>query len=186
MLNRTNEAVRDRLRIVLAKLNLHIRGSRLDPKVRIEQVARTSVKIHFDSASGLRWLALATCMACWAYENACGDRSLERDDPLRLEMYRECLINQAASIAVRRDQGESDLMLDERSLLEAIEVGYLEAIIFWEVLAQTAPVVILLLPEQVQHQIEAYIQRYVFASSQIADAGRPAPRALAALTEFPR
>jgi hypothetical protein len=55
---------------------------------------------------------------------------------------------------------------DEKVLLGAIEDGYLEAIIFWEIVAVRAPVVILLLPDTVKDQIVEYIDRYVFESTQ--------------------
>ncbi len=166
MLNRENAAVLERLQAVLAKLALRVRDLRLQPPVKIQRVAHERVEIRFDKDRGLRWLALAACMACWAYEDECRARSPVDEDPLRLQMHRECLINQAASIAVRRAH-EEELEVSESLLLDAIEDGYLEAIIFWEIIASHAPVVILLLPEAVQEDILEYIERYVFVSTQV-------------------
>lgn len=167
MLNRRNEAVNERLQAVLAKLNLRVRRERLMPAVRIEQVGKGGVEIRIDKADGARWIALAACMACWAFEPSCRERSPEDEDPLRLSMYRECLINQAASISVRKEHDDGPVGADERILLQAIEDGFLDAIIFWEVVAQTAPVVILILPEALQAMILEYIEKYVFVSTQV-------------------
>lgn len=166
MINRDNPAVLERLQAVLAKHALRIRDVRLEPPVKIRRVAHEKVEMRLDKDRGLRWLALAACMACWAYEDRCNARSPVDEDPLRLQMHRECLINQAASIAVRRAHDE-ELEVNESLLLDAIEDGYLEAIIFWEIIASHAPVVILLLPEAVQADILEYIERYVFVSTQV-------------------
>lgn len=166
MLNRTNEVVIERLRATLAKVDLRVRSHRLSPRIRIER-AGENVVLHFDKSGGLRWLALSACLACWTFESECGDRADEDVDPLRLSMYRECLINQAASIAVRAGKEDEEISNDEALLLGAIEDGYLEAIIFWEIVASRAPVVIMLLPEPVKGQIFEYIDRYVFESTRL-------------------
>jgi tetratricopeptide (TPR) repeat protein len=166
MLNRTNPLVLERLQASLAKLDLRVRSGRLEPNVRIERVTRDRVDLHFDKESGMRWLALTACVACWAYEDQCRERAPEDEDPLRIRMYRECLINQAASIAVRKAKDQT-VGADEEVLLDAIENGFLEAIIFWEVIAKHAPLVILLLPDEVQRDILRYIQQYVFVSTQV-------------------
>jgi tetratricopeptide (TPR) repeat protein len=166
LLNRTNDVVQERLRAVLAKVDLRIRTNRLSPRIQIDREG-DNVMLKFDKASGMRWLALSACLACWAFESECGDRADEDEDPLRLSMYRECLINQAASIAVRMGRENEEIGPDERVLLGAIEDGYLEAIIFWEIVASRAPVVILLLPDEVKVQIIQYIDRYVFESTRL-------------------
>ncbi len=166
MFNRNNEAVQERLRVILAKKNLQLRAGRLKPRVRIGR-SGGDVTMQFDKDNGLRWLALAACMACWAYEDRCAERATEDDDPLRLAMYRECLINQAASIAIRQSKEDTRIARDERALLAAIEDGFLEAIIFWEVVADVAPLVVYLLPDGVQKDILRYIEKYVFASSRV-------------------
>jgi tetratricopeptide (TPR) repeat protein len=166
MLNRTNDVVQERLRAALAKIDLRIRTNRLAPRIQIDRQGE-NVVLKFDKASGLRWLALSACLACWAFESECGDRADEDEDPLRLSMYRECLINQAASIAVRMGRDDEEIGADERVLLGAIEDGFLEAIIFWEIVASRAPVVILLLPDEVKVQILEYIDRYVFESTRL-------------------
>ncbi len=166
MLNRTDEDVEEKLRETLAKIDLRIRANRLSPRIRIERSGE-DVVLKFDKVRGLRWLALSACLACWAYESECGERASQDADPLRLSMYRECLINQAASIAVRMGREGEQIGPDERVLLGAIEDGFLEAIIFWEIVAARAPVVILLLPDSVKDQILQYIDRYVYESTSL-------------------
>lgn len=166
MMNRTNPAVEQRLSATLAKLRLRVREERLMPAVRIEQTGPKEVALRFDRSQGLRWISLATCMACWSFEPECRQRAPEEQDPLRLGMYRECLIHQAAAIAVRKQQ-EMELPRDEEVLLDAIEGGFLEAIVFWEVIARVAPAVILLLPDEVQEEILRYIEKYVFVSTMV-------------------
>lgn len=166
MLNRNSDTVQDRLQATLAKLKLQIRDGRLAPRVRVERTEERTVEMRFHPDGALRWRALAACMACWAYEDQCQARASRDEDPLRLSMYRECLINQAVSIAMRREQAE-DVAPEESALLSAIEDGYLEAIIFWEVVAEVAPMVIFLLPEAVQEDILRYIEQYVFVSTRV-------------------
>lgn len=166
MLNKSSEAVQDRLQTTLAKLDLRLRTERLHPDFELERTSDDRVDMRFQAEDSMRWLALAACMACWAYEDQCAGRSTPEDDPLRLSMYRECLINHAAALAVRRDN-DSALAPDEAPLLKAIEEGYLEAIIFWEVLGDVAPLVIYLLPDEVQEDIVRYIERFVIVSTRL-------------------
>lgn len=166
MLNRTDPAVEALLDEALARLGLRIRSHRLAPPIAIDRRGER-VMLRFDKAVGLRWLALSACLACWAFESECGQRADEEADPLRLSMYRECLINQAASTAVRMSRDDEPIGSDEKRLLGAIESGHLEAIIFWEVIAVRAPIVILLLPDPVKEQIVEYIERYVLESTRV-------------------
>ena len=168
MLNRENIVVLERLQSTLAKMSLSVREGRLAPPVSIELANRKEVVLRLDRDEGTRWYAFAACMACWAYENECKARSSVDEDPLRLSMYRECLLNHAVSVAQRR-HAESSIAADDRLLLAAIEDGYLEAIVFWEVVAARAPAIILLLPEGLRIDIQHYIDRYVYVSTQLVD-----------------
>ena len=173
MLNRANPSIKEGLTMALAQLSQRIREENLSPRIRIVRDDKGRVRVKLDKDRGVRWLALATCLACWAYEDDCSRRGPESEDPLRLSMYRECLINQAASTAIRDDQHD-DIGPDERLLLTAIEDGFLDAIVVWEVVARRLPAVVLLLPDQIRTSILEYIDRYVIVSSQLATAdGRP-------------
>lgn len=169
MLNRENEVVQERLRSTLAKMSLSLRTHRVAPPVRIEAGVGDEVLIRLDRDRGKDWYPLAACMACWAYENRCKARAEPERDPLRLAMYRECLLNQAASVAARKET-KDPVSPDDASLLAAIEDGYLEAIVFWEVVASRAPAVMLLLPKSLRDDVIEYIDRYVFVSTQTVDA----------------
>lgn len=171
LLNRANPAVKSGLVRALAALRLRLRDDRLAVGIRIVRSKEDRVELQLDRRKGLRWLALATCLACWAYEDDCNQRNQESEDLLRLSMYRECLINQAASIAIRNDQ-HRDVGHDERVLLSAIEDGYLDAIVIWEVIARRLPAVVLLLPEDLRASILEYIKRYVVVSSRLASLDR--------------
>lgn len=169
LLNRTSEVVLDRLRTTLAKLNLKLREPRLTPRFAIRSNSGGKVIIDFDQQVGLKWLPLGACLACWTFEKQCSKRSPEKVDPLRLSMYRECLINQAATTAVRVQNAEP-ISDEEAQLHSAIEDGYLEAIIFWEVIAARAPIVVFLLPESSKDRVRSYIQRYVIQSRMLVQA----------------
>lgn len=170
MLNRDNGAVKERLQSTLAKVGLAVREGRVAPPFRIEAAGEDEVIIRLDARTGRRWYPLAACMACWAFEEGCAQRSTPEVDPLRLTMYRECLLNHAASLAAR----EAPLSSGERSFLYAVEDGYLDAIIFWEVIAERAPAITLLLPDELRDRIRAYIDRYVLVSTQVVERGAPA------------
>ncbi|MEL7369245.1 MAG: tetratricopeptide repeat protein [Myxococcota bacterium] len=167
MLNRANPVVQRGLRRALAPFQQRIRHDRLSPRIRIGRDDKGHVHLQLDKQRGMRWLALATCLACWAYEDDCNRRGPESEDPLHLSMYRECLINQAASIAIRNDQSRG-VSANERILLSAIEDGFLDAIVIWEVVAQRLPAVVLLLPDRLRSSILDYIDRYVIVSTRLA------------------
>lgn len=175
MLNQGNGVVEERLRSTLAKVRLSVRGGRLLPPVRIERERPGETTIYLDRDQGEPWYALAACLACWNEEPGCRDRAPVEEDPLRLRMYRECLLNHAASLAAVRDAGEKRLSSSELALLVAVERGYLEAIVFWEVVAPKAPAVMLLLPDAVRQDVVAYIERFVFVSTRLASQGSGAP-----------
>ncbi|MEL6187526.1 MAG: tetratricopeptide repeat protein, partial [Myxococcota bacterium] len=103
VLNRDNEVVQERLRGSLAKMGLALREARIEPKVRVLPSIGEEVVIQLDREEGERWYALAACLACWSYEEACRGRAPPDQDPLRIAMYRECLLNQAASVAARSE-----------------------------------------------------------------------------------
>ncbi len=180
LLNQGNEVVQDRLLFTLAKLALSLRPSRLAPRIRIE-AGPDEVRILLDRDDGRRWYPLAACLACWQHEAGCYDRSPVSEDPLRLAMYRECLVHQAAATAGRASAGPEDAgpgstgdagrpttAADERALLAAVESGLLEAVVLFEAIAPRAPAVMLLLPDELRQQVEDYIERYVFFSTQVA------------------
>lgn len=179
LLNRDNEVVQERLRSTLAKVGLGLREARLRPAVRVHRGLGEEVLIRLDREDGKPWYPLAACLACWAYEDQCRDRSTSDDDPLRLTMYRECLLNQAAASAARSER-KSEVEPAEKVLLAAIEDGYLEAIVFWEVIAARTPAVMLLLPDTLRDSITKYIERYVYVSTRMVRDEAPPAGALAA------
>jgi tetratricopeptide (TPR) repeat protein len=166
MLNRRSPAVREHLEAVLTRMRRRVRAERLMPSVRIEREAKDRVVIRLDKKDGLRWLPLATCLACWEHEEACKGRVNPEEDPLRLSMYRECLVNQAATVAVRRSKNEV-IHPDEVSLLDAIENGHLESILYWEIAAEKVPMVPMVLPQAMQARILDYIDQFVVMSTEV-------------------
>lgn len=164
-LNPNSDAIASRLRFVLRRLDLRIRAGRLEPEVAIRE-EREVVRIEVGGGRGARWLPLATCLACWRHEPRCASRSPGAEDPLRLTMYRECLLNQVATAAARRDRGDP-IGTDEQVLLEAVHAGYLEALILWEVVARRTPVMMLLVPDDLRREVEGYVDRFVFASTRV-------------------
>jgi len=162
-LNPNSEAIEGRLRHVLHQLDLRIRRERLDPDVAIRKEDAT-VRIELGGSRAARWLPLAACLACWRYEPTCAERAPGNDDPLRLAMFRECLLNQVATVAARRERGDR-VGTDELGLLEAVHAGYLEAVVLWEVVARRTPVMMLLVPDPLRGEVENYVNRFVFVST---------------------
>ena len=183
VLNRENEVVQERLRSTLAKVDLTVRTARVTPSVSIEVAVGREIVIRLDREEGKRWYTFATCMACWIYEDGCKQRSTPEEDPLRLSMYRECLLNHVASVASFKEKHQPVALADSM-LLAAVEDGYLEAIVFWEVIAFQAPAIMMLLPEGLRIEVEEYINRYVYESTKIVqgDSVGIASRARLALT----
>jgi len=159
-LNRTNAVVEDRLRRLLPRLDLRLADPLLRPRLAIEE---NDGAIDVRLSPGGRWAAMGLCLACWAHEPECSNRSSTDADPLRLAMYRECVLNQVATLAAR----DRELTPDDRRLVQAVQEGYLEAILLWEVLAVRLPALVFLLPPETREDIEDYIDRHVFESSRL-------------------
>ena len=53
------------------------------------------------------------------------------------------------------------------------------SIVFWEAVAPRAPAVMLLLSDELRADVVRYIERYVFVSTRLADAGAPPRREVA-------
>lgn len=166
ILNPENPVVTERLKSTLAKLSMSVRRPRILPTVSIEAMPEKEVRIYLDREEGDRWLAFASCMACWEFEKGCQGRATANEDPLRLSMYRECLLNHVAS-TIQKMQSDKIVQAEDQILFRAVQEGYLEAIVFWEVIASRSPAIISLLPEELRSAIASYIQRYVFISTHI-------------------
>ncbi|MBX2811580.1 MAG: tetratricopeptide repeat protein [Myxococcales bacterium] len=168
VLNPQNVVIQERLGNTLAKLSMTLRVHRFMPSVSIEMLSPSGkeVLIRLSPSDGDRWLAFAACMACWEYEEGCKERVEESEDPLRLSMYRECLLSHVASV-VARTRSQKEVRVEDQLLLSAVGEGFLEAIVFWEVVASQAPAIILLLPESLRTSIEWYINRYVYMSKRV-------------------
>lgn len=164
-LNPRSQAIERRLQQVLHQLDLRIRRRRLDPELAIRRTS-AEVRIELGGERGGRWLPLAACLACWRYEERCSSRASGDDDPLRVHMYRECLLNQVVATSVRYDGGAT-VGADELALLEAVQAGYLEALVLWEIVARHTPVMMLLVPDEVRREVEDYVDRFVFVSAHV-------------------
>ena len=159
-LNRTNAVVEERLRRLLPELGLRL----ADPLLRVRlAIESTGEAVEIRLGPGGRWAAMGLCLACWAHEPECSNRASKEADPLRLTMYRECVLNQVAILAAR----DAETTTDDRRLLQAVQEGFLEAILLWEVLAERLPALVFLMPPETREDIEAYIDRYVFESSRL-------------------
>jgi tetratricopeptide (TPR) repeat protein len=164
-INPNSEAIRSRLRSTLYPLDLRIRPRRLDPELAIRDTGEGAL-IQLGGERAVRWLPLAACLACWRFEDRCSQRAPGDEDPLRLTMYRECLLNQVASVAARTERG-AGVGTDELSLMRAVRAGYLEALVLWEIVARRTPVMMLLVTDELRAEVEAYIDRFVYASNQV-------------------
>lgn len=164
-INPNSDAIRSRLRSVLHALDLRVRSGRLDPELAIRPTD-DGVRVEFGGERATRWLPLAACLACWRFEDRCKSRSPGDEDPLRLEMYRECLLNQVAAVAVRLER-RVGVGADEVELMRAVRAGYLEALVLWEVVARRTPMMMLLVTDELRAEVEAYIDRFVYASTRV-------------------
>lgn len=163
VLNRNNRIVQRRLDVTLQELRLRRMPGWLDVAVTIEETDENKVALRFGSEEDLRWFPLANCMACWTYENECRERDEAPDLPVRISMYRECLLNQSISISMRLEEGQS-VPTDERRLHQAINAGFLDALIYWEIAAKRLPIIVFLLDDEDRERIHRYIQMFVFTA----------------------
>lgn len=161
VLHRGNPVVLERLEDVLEDLDLRLAGDVMQVPLQIRDgPERVSIAVGERT-----WAPMGVCLACWNHEPRCRDRSPADRDPLRLEMYRECLIHEAAALAVKRDR--QGLRPSQARLLSAIEAGFLEAIIFWEVLVPRVPMVVFVAPESLREKIAEYVDRFLYVSTRV-------------------
>lgn len=163
VLNRNNRIVQKRLDVTLNELRLRRRLAWLDVAVTIEETDENKVSLRFGAEEDMRWFPLANCMACWTYENECRSRDEAPDLPVRISMYRECLLNQTIAISMRLEDGQS-VPADERRLHQAVNAGFLDALIYWEIAAKRLPIIVFLLDDEDRERIHRYIQMFVFTA----------------------
>lgn len=163
VLNRNNPIVQKRLDATLEELHLRRKQGWLEVAVTIEETDENKVSLRFGSEEASRWFPLANCMACWTYESECKARDEAPELPVRISMYRECLLNQTISISMRLEEGQP-VPSDERRLHQAVNAGYLDALIYWEIAAKRLPIIVFLLEDADRQRIHDYIQMFVFSS----------------------
>ena len=163
VLNRNNPIVQKRLDATLDQLHLRRKAGWIEVAVAIEETDENKVSLRFGSEEATRWFPLANCMACWTYETECKSRDEAPELPVRISMYRECLLNQPIAIAMRLEEGQT-VPADERRLHQAVNAGYLDALIYWEIAAKRLPIIVFLLEEVDRQRIHDYIQMFVFTN----------------------
>ncbi len=164
-LNPLSSAVRERLEEVLKRMDLRFRSVPFEPRLNVYRMPGSPETVTIEVGEGREshWEVYGLCIACWTFEPACSDRSPVAADPLRLAMQRECLVQQSASALLRWDSGEA-MAAEELRLVEAVQAGYLDAVVMWEVIARNTPEIMFLVPEELRADVRRYIDRFVFVS----------------------
>ena len=106
---------------------------------------------------------MAICLTCWQMEPPLQDLLNDKQDAIKYKilMYKECISNQFAIIAVKKEQKEN-LTSKELQLYDVVKNNYLNAILYWEIIADQAPQIILILPKDERDRFVQYIKKYVF------------------------
>ncbi len=162
MLNKNNPNAIIFLNGILEKNNLKIKTDRLQLPFQITKIDDKECEIIFRGKEGLNWMPIANCLACWKMEPSFQNLLNDKQNAInsKIHMYKECLFNQAVVIASKKDKQE-DISAQEQQLYNAIN-EYLNAILYWEIIAGENPQILLLLPNDEKKSIVQYIKKYVY------------------------
>jgi tetratricopeptide (TPR) repeat protein len=161
MLNKNNVNMVDVLHRVLMANGKQIRRDRLVFPYEVTQQGRDSFNIVLDSAQ-VNYLSFANCMAAWKipeYQAALNDSIYGMQ--AEAFMCTECFINLLMSLDGAQGEDKT-LSVKDEIIYEMLSAGYIDSIIYWEIMAGEAPLMIMTLPDESKSMIFDYIQEYVF------------------------
>lgn len=167
MLNRNSLAVKKSLDRILAHFNLKYNDSRLSLNVNIEIINQDSVKICYivskrDMETTFNLIAFIQCYAFWVMNP--GNKFYEEGDDVNklIYMYKECLVNQF--LIMQNSIKEKDKKLNKAGVFiyNAINDGYLEEMVLWDIMGVKIPTLSLMMPKESKVKICEYIIKYCF------------------------
>lgn len=164
MLNRYSDNLLTVLDKVLASLDMRIRENRLQFPFNMTRAGVNRLNIYFrDENEYAMYLMLVNCLAVWEMEEKFSSKSDDLNSIIILKLikYQECLSNFAKVPGLARELGLS-LNRNDSLLIDAIDSGYLSALVYWEILTCDDPSIILILPDSLQEKIIEYINKYVY------------------------
>jgi len=163
MLNKNSTIINGRLNDFLEPNGLQINKNRLKFPFELNQVSDTLLSVKFGEDQGIKWMPMAMCLACWKMEPDFKELIERHPDSLNFEiqMYKECMANQWAAILYDIEQ-DSVVTDTEMTLYSIIEDGYLNAIVYWEIMTTKYPMVILTMPKEEKQKVVEYIEKYVY------------------------
>jgi tetratricopeptide (TPR) repeat protein len=162
MLNKNNPTLQKALYGLLNRNGLKLRQNRLQFPFQIKKTGVSECEIQIKKEDGKRWIPMANCMACWEMEpDFCSQLQKENNWSAKVNMYKECLFNQGIAIETMK-QKSMKLSPNEELLRDALFNKYINAIVYWEILAGELPQSILYLPKSERDQIVEYIKKYVY------------------------
>jgi hypothetical protein len=176
MLNRNNAVVQQSLRRILKENNLRVRPDRFRFPFRIVVSSPTKCEMMYEGKDALAWMGMANCLACWQAEPLLKKRIDDKEGGFdaRVDMYREAISNQILATAARME-GKEVISRQEQAIYDAAKEGFVDAMVFWEVLANERPAVILLLSRDAKARTCDYIKKYVYEpEDQATEAGAAA------------
>jgi tetratricopeptide (TPR) repeat protein len=164
MLNKNNPYLLYFLQNILEKNNLCLNEDRLQFPFRIKKTGVTECEIQYLTPDGFIWHAMANCLACWEMETDLQIKLQgENMFSYKVQMYRECLLNQGYYLDILKKGGKK-LSEKEETFLEKIRKKHVDSIVFWEIMAGEEPYIMFLLSAKERQMIVEYIKKYVYQS----------------------
>ncbi len=169
MFHKHSKHVQKSLNEILEENDLQIRPERFTFSFQIKRINSRKCKIMY--TENLNWLGLASCLACWEMEPSFKKHLKDKKYRLkaRLHMYKEAIFCQIEATHCQIEATEKskddrpDIPLKELILYDAVmEDGFLYPILYWEILANEHPSLILQLPKEEHDRIVDYIKKYVY------------------------
>lgn len=164
MLNKNNPYLLHFLQNILEKNNLCLKEDRLSFPFRIKKTGVKECEIQYQTSNSFIWHAMANCLACWEMEPDLQIK-LQGEDMFsyKVQMYRECLLNQGYYLDVLKKGGKK-LSKEEEDFLEKVKKKHVDSIVYWEIMAGEEPYIMFLLSAKERQLIVEYIRKYVYQS----------------------
>lgn len=167
MLNKNNPTLQKALYGLLNRNGLKLRQKRLQFPFQIKKTGVSECEIQIRKEDGNRWIPMANCLACWEMEPSFRSQlQKENNWSAKVNMYKECLFNQGVTMETMKQKGIK-LSQNEELLRDALFNMYINAIVYWEILAGELPQSILYLPKSERDHIVEYIKKFVYEKSDL-------------------
>lgn len=158
-INRNSSNIKASFDRILNANSLNYKQNRLSYKAKFSKTNDSACEIRLGSDAPPSTMFMMFCYAVWEMEPEFTSKMKLDSINGKITKIKEILITKAVSINAMQENNE-EITKEEKLFFEALNEGYLDAIIYWDILAIDHPKVVLLLPKELKKKIKEYILKY--------------------------